>query len=377
MAEDKKKTKYTLDDIVESTNKSCGVGTMFPGSGLPKDPPRIPFGVFTVDFATGGGIPLWGTAGVWGPEGGGKSSLATNVMAASQRICWKCFNLVKYCDCSRSPLLMDSVWLDAEGTLDREWSTAIGADPDRYHIVLADYGEMYANIADNALRADDCGLVIVDSLAALTPEVEMDKAAEDDFYALQARLIGRMVRKLKQQLIRQRKRDHPCAIILVNQMRSKIGVKFGSPETMSGGHALKHEFSLLLRCVKKSLTDSDKIFKETKGDLAARHAFSIRKEKCLTLSGAGEFVRLRVDVPDVNGKKGGIYDYGTVLNYAKEYDIVRKNGSKGWKFFNVKAKKLDQIKELWRINSDEYYRTQMEIVKRAKARLQGENDADS
>jgi recombination protein RecA len=266
---------------------------------------------------------------------------------------------------------MDSVWADAEGTLDREWVQCIGADPARYHVVLADYGEMYANIADNALRADDCGLLVVDSLAALTPEVEMDKAAEDDFYALQARLIGRMVRKLKQQLIRQRKRDHPCLILLVNQMRSKIGVKFGSPETMSGGHALKHEFSLLLRCVKKTLSTQDEIFKATKGDLAARHAFSIRKEKCLTLTGAGEFVRLKVDVPGIEGKKGQIYDHGTVLNYAKEYEIVKKNGSKGWKFFNVKAKRLDQIKELWRKSPDQYYRTQMEIIKRAKDRLRG------
>jgi recombination protein RecA len=366
-----KKTKYTLDDIVESTNKSCGVGTMFPGSGLPKDPPRVPFGIFALDFATGGGGPLWGTIGVWGPEGGGKSSIAANMMAASQMICWKCFNLLKYCECSQSPLEMESVWADAEGTLDREWVQCIGADPSKYHVVLADYGEQYANIADSVLRADNCGLLVVDSLAALTPEVEMDKAAEDDFYALQARLIGRMVRKLKQQLIRQRKQGHPCLILLVNQMRSKIGVKFGSPETMSGGHALKHEFSLLLRCIKKTLSTQDEIFKATKGDLAARHAFSIRKEKCLTLTGAGEFVRLRVDVPEVDGKKGSIYDYGTVLNYAKEYGIVQKNGSKGWKFFNVKAKRLDQIKELWQKSPDQYYRTQMEIIKRAKDRLRG------
>jgi recombination protein RecA len=267
---------------------------------------------------------------------------------------------------------MDTVWLDAEGTLDRGWVQDIGADPERYHVVLADYGEMYANIADNALRADDCGLIVVDSLAALTPEAEMDQAAEDDFYALQARLIGRMVRKLKQQLIRQRKRGHPCALVLMNQMRSKIGVKFGSPETMSGGHALKHEFSILLRCIKKALTDSDKIFKEVKGDLAARHAFSIRKEKVFTLGGAGEFVRLRTDVPEVDGLKGQIYDFGTVMNYAKEYGIVTKNGNKGWKLFDtIKAKRLDQIKELWRRNKDEYYRAQMEIVRQAKIRLGG------
>jgi len=373
MAEKKKEKAPTLlSDLVDATNKSCGAGTMFKGSGLPKDPPRIPFGVFSLDFATGGGVPQWGSVGLWGPESGGKSSLGANAMAASQNICWQCFKLLRYCDCSQKSLLMDTVWLDAEGTLDRSWVADIGANPERYHVVLADYGQQYANIADSVLRADDCGLLVIDSLAAITPEEEMDKPAEDDFYALQARLIGRMVRKLKQQLIRQRKRGHPCAVIMVNQMRSKIGQKFGSPETMSGGHALKHEFSLLIRVIKKALTDQDKIFKETKGDLAARHAFAIKKEKCLTLAGTGEFVRLRTDVADVDCRKGQIYDFGTVLNYAREYGIVKKNGSQGWKVFNVKAKRLDQIKSMWRKLPDEYHRAQAEIIRRAKMRLKGE-----
>jgi hypothetical protein len=86
----------TLQNVIDTTNKQCGMGTMFPGSGLPKDPPRIPFGVFSVDFATGGGIPLWGTGGLWGPESGGKSSLGANLMASSQNLCWNCFNLRKY-----------------------------------------------------------------------------------------------------------------------------------------------------------------------------------------------------------------------------------------------------------------------------------------
>jgi len=270
---------------------------------------------------------------------------------------------------------MEAVWLDVEGTLDRTWAQCIGADPEKYRVVLADYGEQYANIADNVLRADDCGLVVVDSLAAITPEAEMEKAAEDDFYALQARLIGRMVRKLKQQLIRQRKRGHPCSVILMNQMRSKIGVQFGSPETMAGGHALKHEFSLLMRCVKTALKDNEKkLYAGKEKDKAVRHAFSIRKEKVLTLGGTGYYMRLREDMPEVGLKKGQVADYGTVMTYAKEYGVVAKTSSKQnpWKYKDsISSRTLEKITELWKLRPLEYLWTQMEIVRRAKARLGG------
>jgi recombination protein RecA len=362
-----------LNEVMEITNRQCGKGTMFKGSGLARDPSRIPFGIFSVDYATGGGIPVWGTTGLWGPEAGGKSSMAANVMATSQKICWTCFNYLPFCSCSLPSLEMQTVWEDVEGTMDRGWVEAIGAHPEKYHVALADYGEMYANIADNALKADDCGLLIVDSLASLTPEKEMTAAAEDDFYALQARLIGRMVRRLKQRLIIERKREHPCSLILLNQMRSKIGVTFGSPETMSGGHALKHEFSLLLRCVKKAMTDLDKkMFVDKDKEHAVRHAFAIKKEKILTLAGSGEFVRVKDDMPEEGLVKGQIYDMPKVLNYAKEYGLIQKTGdSKSpWKFLNIKAKRLEQIKELWLSDPGKYYfPTQSGIVNAAKERL--------
>ena len=369
---DVNRASCTLDDILVSVNEQCGEGTMFAGTGLKKDPLRLPFGVFAVDFATGGGVPIWGTCCLWGPESGGKSSLCGNAIASSQRLCWNCFNLTTQCKCSGSALEMDAVYGDIEGTLDRTWLQKIGADPDRYKVVLADYGEQYANIFDSVLRADNCGLLVVDSLASLVPVAEMEAAAEDDFYALQARLIGRLVRKLKQRLIRERKRGHPCAIIFVNQLRMKIGMTFGNPETMPGGHGMKHEFSLLLRCVKKSLSDADSKYKDKKKDKAVRHAFSIRKEKVLTLAGTGEYLRIKQDIGDLDLTMGDIGDQGTVLNYAKEYGIVTKQtGKKPWRFMGMNATRLDDIKRLWATKPEFYYAAQMEIVKAAKERLRG------
>jgi recombination protein RecA len=186
-----------------------------------------------------------------------------------------------------------------------------------------------------------------------------------------------MVRKLKQRLIRERKREHPCIVIFINQMRTKIGVTFGSPETMPGGWGLRHENSLFLRCVKKVLDASaDKKYKGEKGtdrDKAVRHAFAIKKEKVLTLAGSGEFVRVREEISDLSLTPGMIADHGTVLNYAREFGIVEKvPGQKPWKFGKLSARTLAQITDLWIKKPEYYFRAQMDIIAAAKNRLREE-----
>lgn len=364
-------TKWSLDRLIEEANKTCGPGTCFTGSMLKRDPPRLPTGVFSVDFSTGGGLPLHGTTCFWGDESGAKTTLAINTMSMVEVLCWECFFPHELCQCSTNALRMRTFWADIEGTLDREWVNSAGVDPEAYVVGLADYGEQYINIADSALQADDCGLVILDSLAALVPASEMEASSEESFVALQTRMITRAVRKLKQRLIRERKREHPCAVLFTNQMRKKIGITFGDPSTMSGGHGLRHEFSLLLRLVKKALSDNDKKKyhdPDRKKELVSRHSFSIRKEKVLTLSGVGEFVIVKEDFPDLDLTKGQIDDYHIVMTYAKDTEIVEKTG-KTWSYFDHKAKRLDDIKILWKKKPAQYTLAQMEIVRRVKARL--------
>lgn len=367
-------SKFTLDRLIESANLQCGPGTCFTGSDLKRDPPRLPTGVFAVDYATGGGLPLWGTTCFWGDESGAKTTLAIHAMRMVELLCWTCFCPHELCQCSGKPLRMRSFWDDVEGTLDREWVNSVGVDPESYVVGLADYGEQYVNIADSALQADDCGLVVVDSLAALVPASEMEESAETNFVALQTRMITRMVRKLKQRLIRERKREHPCAVLFTNQMRKKIGVLFGSPETMSGGHALRHEFSLLLRLVKKALTEADKkkySDPARKKELASRHSFAIRKEKVLTLGGVGEFVIAKEDMKDLGLRKGMVDDSNTVMTYAKRHGIVKKTG-RDWWYFDHKAKRQDDVKTLWRRQPHQYSLAQGRIIELAKMELAGE-----
>lgn len=370
----KEKPKSTLASIAASVNERCGMGTIVTGRELKIDPPRLSTGIFAVDFAIGGGLPIHATTCLWGPESGGKSNLGINAMSMVPKICWNCFNIISQCSCSTNPLKLRSAWLDVEGTFDRDWAEKIGADPNDYVLCLGEYGEQYSNIADDVLRADDCGLVVIDSLAALVPADEMDSAAEDQFYALQARLIGRMVRRIKQRLIRERRRGHPCTVLFINQMRTKIGKVFGDPETMPGGHGMKHEFSLLLRCVKKSMkaegTDAKYTDEKRKKKLGERFSFSIRKAKVQTLAGVGEYVRLLEDIPAFDLKKGQVDDYSVLLNYAKQFGVVSKAGT-AWKYFDRKADKLESIKNLWIKNVSQKVRTQQEVVNRAKAQYSG------
>lgn len=365
----------TLEQVMADMNVRFGEGTMFSGSTMKRDPIRLPTGVFAVDYATGGGFPIHGSTCLWGPESSAKSTLAIKAMASASHLCWKCWNFLPACTCSTEPLKMRASWVDVEGTMDRFWAECLGASPETYIAAIAEYGEQYIDIAEAALRADDCGLLVIDSLAALVPEAEFDAPSEDQFMALQARMIGRGVRKLKQRMLREMKREHPCTIVFTNQMRKKIGVMFGDPETMSGGHGMFHEFSLILRCVKKALdkkgTDAKYVDVSRTKDMASRHSFSIRKEKMLTLAGVGEFVIVKEDIPEQDLTKGMIDDFKTVSNYAREYGVLEKT-DKGYVLFDGKtASKLEDIHKFWKKFPVDYMQAQSEIIKNAKARIAG------
>lgn len=303
---------------------------------------------------------------------GAKTTLAINTVKTSQSICFRCFKHKDRCICSKSPLLMRSVWGDSEGTLDRTWASAIGADPEKYVVVLADYGEQHINIADSALMADDCGLYVMDSLASLVPSAELEAASEDNFIALQARLIGRAVRKLKQRLIKERKNGHPCAILFTNQLRINIKQTFGDPESMSGGKAMMHEFSLLLRCNQNVLKKegADKKFRDDirKKNYATRHIVSVRKFKVLTFAGVCTYVRM---IEDHDGLLAGqVSDFNSMMTQAKEYGIVKKVGTK-WHYFDKKTTKLGNIINVWQMHEVERIETMQAIKKIAKTRIMG------
>lgn len=341
----------TLDDVVNQRNKDCGKNTMFYGSVLRYNPPRLPIGVFSVDYISGGGAPLHGSTCFWGGETGGKTYLAIKSMLSATLICWRCFNTIGFCTCSKNALVMKSSWIDIEGTLEREWVDACGPSSGNYVVTLADNAEEAIDCADASLQADDCGVVILDSLGALVPEREMSGDAESSNMGVGPSVVTRAVKKLKQRMIRERKRGHPCLVIFINQMRKKLNVVFGSNESQSGGHAMMHEFSLLFRCGAKSMgTDgADEKYYDTerKRKMASRHVCSIHKEKVFILARNAEYVILREGIPLFGLVRGCVDEIAYVIKYAKEFGLILDvGGSQKYRLPILSDEKFSTLKDI-------------------------------
>lgn len=364
----------TLASMQYTQELKYGPGSVFKGEQLIKCN-RIPFGVFAVDYATAGGIPVYGSTCLWGPKSGGKTTLGVSAMVSVDELCFRCFNYKILCSCSKSSISLSPMWIDIEGTFCKDWARNIGADPDKYFMALGDYGEMHINLAVDALKSTDCGLVVMDSLGSLVPESELEAPMEDQFYAVQARLISRCVRKIKQRLIRERKHEHPVAMLFVNQRRASIGGgKYGPTEKMPGGNAMEHEFSLVLRCIQVALSkekDAKYIDSQKKLNSAAKFSVQIQKFKVSIVSGVAEYIRLIENRRDLGLRKGQVDDVASVLKYAKEHGVIQDKGSgKGWKYFDKTARVLKEIGNVWEKKPEEYLRTKVEIINRVKASLE-------
>lgn len=358
-----------LDDLAEEVNKMYGANTMLKGNAVRYSPPRLATGVFPIDFISAGGLPLHGSTCFWGGDSGGKTYLALRAVKTASMICWRCMQLLSQCICSLSALKLKTSWVDIEGTFDREWSNKIGILDDSYLVTLADYGEQAIDIAYTSLQADDCAVVVIDSLGALVPKRELVGEAVDSNMGIGPALTTRAVKRLKQRMIIERKREHPCLMIFVNQMRHSLKSMFGSPEIQSGGFAMKHEFSLLFRCSKQSLgvdskTDSQYYDKERKKYLATKHSVSIHKDKVFILSRETEFIIIKENIRDSLLMAGSTDDLKLILSYAKKYNVLDKH-SKGYTVCGKQYRVLGDILNALVQDKDACFMLQQDIIHKA------------
>ena len=298
---------------------------------------RLPFGASVLDYITGGGAPLYAVSSLWGAESSGKSSLLYDQVATSQNMCWRCQYPSNYCKCSLPADKKDAAIIAIEGVPDESWAEAIGVDLSRLFISLPESAEHGFDILHRALHTDLC-LAAIDSISMVSPEAESSASAEQQFMALQSRAIGRFLRTTQNILNKRIRANAPVAVTLINQMRFKVGMVMGSPETRSGGSALKHTDNLLVRVGGVSLNSQvspDKYLKATnsKNDSSGvRCNVAIHKKKFFTLGKSDSFVRLTANNESFPGiRPGQILDAIPTIKVAIACGVLEKT-SKGYKF---------------------------------------------
>ena len=295
-------SKDDLSDVVAGIEKQHGAGSiMLLGSKKFVPVSVIPTSSLALDEALGiGGLPRGRVIEIYGPESGGKTTLTLHVIAEAQKLGGQ------------------AAFIDAEHALDPVYARKLGVDVDHLLVSQPDSGEQALEIAESLIRSGKVDVVVVDSVAALVPKAELEGEMGDPQMGLQARLMSQALRKLTGIVSKSK-----TCLIFINQIREKIGVMFGNPETTTGGRALKFYSSVRLDIRKiQPIKDGDKI-------VGARTRVKIVKNKLAT-----PFREAEVDI--IYGF--GISHEGDLLTLGEREKTIEKSGS----WFSYKGERLGQ-----------------------------------
>jgi len=233
-----------LEDTIKELNKRFGRNTIISGDDIVSlEIDRIPTGSLSLDLETGGGFPCGRVIELYGRESTGKSFVAEKTVAEAQKLGKQC------------------VWIDVEGSFDPVWATTLGVDITKLKLSRPNSGEIACDILDAVIRSGECGVVVLDSTAALVPEKDLETAMEDvEQIGTRAKMVNRLIRKLHSALNMKVGEDQipsNCLVIFVNQIREKVGVLYGSPDTTPGGLGLRHAASIRIEFRKKWIKDPE------------------------------------------------------------------------------------------------------------------------
>ena len=317
MAENTEKKK-ALEAAMSQIEKQFGKGSVMKlGEFKAMEIEAIPTGALSLDMALGiGGVPRGRIIEVFGPESSGKTTLALHVVAEAQKMGG------------------EAAFIDAEHALDPVYAKKLGVDIDNLIVSQPDTGEQALEITESSIRSGALDVIVVDSVAALVPKAEIDGDMGDSHMGLQARLMSQALRKLAGAINKTK-----TVLIFINQLREKIGVMFGNPETTTGGRALKFYASVRLDIRKIENIKQDG---EVKGN---RVRVKVIKNKV-----APPFREAEFDI--VYGE--GISKAGNILDMAVNMDIIEKSGS----WFSYNGDRIGQGRE----NVKKYLKENPEIL---------------
>lgn len=317
--------KKALEMAMSQIEKQFGKGSVMKlGEFKAMEVEAIPTGALSLDIALGiGGVPRGRIIEIYGPESSGKTTLALHVVAEAQKMGG------------------EAAFIDAEHALDPVYAKKLGVDIDNLIVSQPDTGEQALEITESLVRSGALDVIVVDSVAALVPKAEIDGDMGDSHMGLQARLMSQALRKLAGALNKTK-----TVLIFINQLREKIGVMFGNPETTTGGRALKFYASVRMDIRKIENIKQDGEFK------GSRVRVKVVKNKV-----APPFREAEFDV--VYGE--GISKAGNILDMAVNLDIIEKSGS----WFSYNGERIGQGRE----NVKKYLKDNPELLEEVDAKV--------
>lgn len=312
-----------LSAVMDKIEKDFGKGSiMRMSSDSVADVAVIPTGSLTLDMALGvGGYPKGRVIEIFGPESSGKTTLAIHAIAEAQ----KAGGIAAF--------------IDAEHAFDSYYARKLGVDIDNLLVSQPDNGEQALEIADSLIRSSAIDIIVIDSVAALTPKAEIEGEMGDSKMGLQARLMSQALRKLTASISKTK-----TVCIFINQLRDKIGVVYGNPETTTGGNALKFYASVRIDIRRTS------VIKDGDEQLGTRTKVKVVKNKV-----APPFKKAEFDI--MFGE--GISKLGEIIDLGVDYEVIRKSGS----WFSYGERKIgqgrDAVKEA--LKYDDALREEIEL----------------